>query len=85
MRGTSLETIDSQTQPEELANCAEARRRRATSSVEQARSASDFMGCAALMPQASQSMLTSRDEDMVDLGHKAKTQKTDGDDHEFFF
>ena len=70
---------------QELANCAEAHRVRETSSVEHARSVFDFMAGAALMPQATQSMFTSLDEDMVDLGHKAKIQKTDGDDHEFFF
>ena len=36
------------------------------------------MACAALVPPATQPVLTELDEDMIDLGHKAKAQKKKG-------
>ena len=75
MRGTSLETIESQTQPDQLyqdlVNCTETHRERETPTVKQARAVLDSMACAVLMPSVTLSVLTEQDEDMTDMGHKA--------------
>ena len=73
VKGTSLETIESQAQLDqlyqELANGAQAHRGRETSKVIQARAAFDLVAC-------------DRDEDMIDLSHKAKVQKRESYDNE---
>ena len=84
VRGTSLETIERQTQPAELyqdlASCAEAHRERETSTVKKARTVFDLMACAALTPAGTRSVLPERDEEKTDLRHEAGVQKREEND-----
>ena len=73
MRGTSLETIESPTQPSSAVSRYGLKRQ-----VQY----SDLMGCAALLLAGTQSVLTERDEVMSDPSCKAHVRKREGDDND---
>ena len=85
VKGTSFETIESLTQPnqlyQDLAICAEVHRNRDTNEVQQAKAVFDLLAFTTLVPTRTQSVLTLQGEGMTDLSHKAKVQKRKGDDN----
>ena len=82
MKGTSLETIESQTQPEllykGLESHAEARRSEATPAAIQARAVLEAVAEAAMDQAATQSMMA-----VPDTTHRAKVRRTDSDEYEW--
>ena len=81
MTGTSLETIESQTQQDLLFNnldkYAETRRSQAAPAGEQARAMLEVVAVAAMAQAATLSILTLQDEDTTDATHGAKVHRTD--------
>ena len=84
-KGTSLETIESQRQPDllfqNLANCRRGgQEKRGHRAVRQTIAVFDLAACSDLVPACTQSVFqqTAGDEDMSDLSHVSKAQKREG-------
>ena len=43
----------------------------------------EFLACAVVVPHVTPSVLTNRDEEMTDMSHRTKVQRSDSDDYEW--